>query len=705
MAETIWDILGIPPTSDKRAIKKAYAAKCSACHPEEHPEEFDRLHKAYTAAVKIAARITAGAEAAVPANEQGAAPADGQAAVPADMQTAAPANEQAASPADTQTAAPANEQAAFQPDMQTTVSSNEQTPFQPDTQTAAPASKQATILPSNHPAAPAIPDIPDISQLVEQGMEQELNASCSKLLESLKKLHVSFPKSVDTNGEEFTRALQRLEEWYESPRFKLAGWEPDFLKQLDQWLSANRGGINRAEAVALYRAYRFRQYKSPSYPVIPYMDNIHWEIMQHAYRYEKDMVAMADMPPLPKAVERGASSRRKPWTRSQRILSSLILLFVAVMIKGISMAPSRTSNPSDVQKIINEMKKNPPQTLPAHDSSELVREIDKMLMETKASDMRPSINILSDSGETSPNMPQPSSPQKWIYDGFGPITRPENLPVSPEEYEFYGKNTLTTLYKGTSASIHIFPPASPLTAVMTGMVDIHVDSSYFDQEDETDGVYFYNMKSLGEAEIPFPVWVVPVQSSSDDATRYTVGGCGYWAEALLYAASGQGISGRTWYDQDYASHLVLKWDSIDTLPELAERLLKTCDSFYGYVGGHSPDMDLTIIIGPDADTAVRQLQAVTAPLEEGLTSVTITEEEQLTRCGAGPVPMTGDGGISHDLSLYDSSARWVVRMHMEKDGTNEGFHPGLTSQEALDQIFNHINGLDWVLSRYEIKDT
>ena len=151
MAETIWDILGIPPTSDKRAIKKAYAAKCSACHPEEHPEEFDRLHKAYTAAVKIAARIPAGAEAAVPADEQGAAPADGQAAVPADLQTTVSANEQAAFPTDTQTAAPANEQAASPA----------------DTQTAAPASKQATILPSNHPAAPAIPDI---SHLVEQGI-------------------------------------------------------------------------------------------------------------------------------------------------------------------------------------------------------------------------------------------------------------------------------------------------------------------------------------------------------------------------------------------------------------------------------------------------------------------------------------------------------------------------------------------------------
>ena len=189
MADTIWDILGISPTSDKRAIKKAYAAKCAACHPEEHPEEFDRLHKAYTAAVKAAARI------------------------PADTPTMAPARERTATPADTPTTAPAREQAA----------------------------------------------IPDISLLVEQGMEQELNASCSKLLESLKKLHDSFPKSVDTNGEDFTKALLRLEEWYESPRFKLAGWEPDFLKQLDQWLSANRSNINRAEAVALYRAYRFRQ--------------------------------------------------------------------------------------------------------------------------------------------------------------------------------------------------------------------------------------------------------------------------------------------------------------------------------------------------------------------------------------------------------------------------------------------------------------
>ena len=159
MADTIWDILGISPTSDKRAIKKAYAAKCAACHPEEHPEEFDRLHKAYTAAVKAAARI------------------------PADTPTMAPARERTATPADTPTTAPAREQAA----------------------------------------------IPDISLLVEQGMEQELNASCSKLLESLKKLHDSFPKSVDTNGEDFTKALKNgmnphVSNWLDGNLISLNSW-------------------------------------------------------------------------------------------------------------------------------------------------------------------------------------------------------------------------------------------------------------------------------------------------------------------------------------------------------------------------------------------------------------------------------------------------------------------------------------------------
>ena len=50
----IWEILHIEPTTDKKAIKKAYAARTKVIHPEEKPEEFRQLHEAYQAALKYA---------------------------------------------------------------------------------------------------------------------------------------------------------------------------------------------------------------------------------------------------------------------------------------------------------------------------------------------------------------------------------------------------------------------------------------------------------------------------------------------------------------------------------------------------------------------------------------------------------------------------------------------------------------------------
>lgn len=50
----IWKTLGINPTNEARAIKKAYAAKSKEVHPEEHPEEFMLLHEAYKQALAIA---------------------------------------------------------------------------------------------------------------------------------------------------------------------------------------------------------------------------------------------------------------------------------------------------------------------------------------------------------------------------------------------------------------------------------------------------------------------------------------------------------------------------------------------------------------------------------------------------------------------------------------------------------------------------
>lgn len=51
---SIWSILGIEPTSDITAIKTAYAARAKECHPEEHPQEFQQLQKAYKSAVQYA---------------------------------------------------------------------------------------------------------------------------------------------------------------------------------------------------------------------------------------------------------------------------------------------------------------------------------------------------------------------------------------------------------------------------------------------------------------------------------------------------------------------------------------------------------------------------------------------------------------------------------------------------------------------------
>ena len=38
--DAIWTALGLEPTKDVSAIKRAYAEKAKTCHPEEDPEGF-----------------------------------------------------------------------------------------------------------------------------------------------------------------------------------------------------------------------------------------------------------------------------------------------------------------------------------------------------------------------------------------------------------------------------------------------------------------------------------------------------------------------------------------------------------------------------------------------------------------------------------------------------------------------------------------
>ena len=58
MAKTPWQVLGLAgPTSDKKAIKRAYAQQVKLYHPEDHPEEFQALQVAYQEALKRATEI------------------------------------------------------------------------------------------------------------------------------------------------------------------------------------------------------------------------------------------------------------------------------------------------------------------------------------------------------------------------------------------------------------------------------------------------------------------------------------------------------------------------------------------------------------------------------------------------------------------------------------------------------------------------
>ncbi len=49
--DSIWSILGLKPTRDVSAVRRAYAQKARTCHPEENPEGFLKLRKAYQAAL------------------------------------------------------------------------------------------------------------------------------------------------------------------------------------------------------------------------------------------------------------------------------------------------------------------------------------------------------------------------------------------------------------------------------------------------------------------------------------------------------------------------------------------------------------------------------------------------------------------------------------------------------------------------------
>ncbi len=62
MTPSVWDVLGIAPTHDERAIRRAYGARLKVTNPEDKPEDFKILRAAYEMAMNMAAEQMAAPE-------------------------------------------------------------------------------------------------------------------------------------------------------------------------------------------------------------------------------------------------------------------------------------------------------------------------------------------------------------------------------------------------------------------------------------------------------------------------------------------------------------------------------------------------------------------------------------------------------------------------------------------------------------------
>lgn len=74
-----WSVLGIAPTTNARAIKRAYAKQVASHHPEDDPEGFQRVQAAYEQALAYARSERSPHAGDVGANRDGRAEADGDA--------------------------------------------------------------------------------------------------------------------------------------------------------------------------------------------------------------------------------------------------------------------------------------------------------------------------------------------------------------------------------------------------------------------------------------------------------------------------------------------------------------------------------------------------------------------------------------------------------------------------------------------------
>lgn len=217
----IWDTLGIAPTNDVKRIKRAYAAQSRLHHPEEEPEEFDRLHQSYEAALdyaKNAACVVVSGEAEAGDNKKYIEYAGNIKNI--------------LEPAETQKES-----------------------REPETEKAQ--------------ASPAIVETqePEIiyDEFVAQGAEKERQKNIDRLMETIELYHEELPSFT---GDEEETERKEVEKWlglFRAARYEKTVWDEDFIKRLCEWMEAHKKALSGVETASIYRTYRFWDYQSPTY--------------------------------------------------------------------------------------------------------------------------------------------------------------------------------------------------------------------------------------------------------------------------------------------------------------------------------------------------------------------------------------------------------------------------------------------------------
>ncbi|MCI9148752.1 MAG: J domain-containing protein [Hungatella sp.] len=310
----IWEILGLDPTGDKRAVKKAYAGKCRTCHPEEHPEEFKRLRQAYEEALAYTDRVQK---------------ADGEIHKETDKR---PKHQPGGG----------RENEEKEP-----VPSTEENPW------------EEWLREGEEGAAGPMPRLsPDKwEELLDQGTRQaepvrnsqpENRTDMDCLLDQMRELEAFCRENPSLDEEGYQRLMGRWDEIGEGGLFVQNGYSPYFFRRLFSWMDEERGSLHMPTVVGLWRIYRHleiftgmpqRKYKR-LIKKHPEISRLSWELFYYndvwdPDDYKRHILSYGKPPEKAKEQEKPEKAEGGFWEfwREHRLLWKLLVAVLAVFLR------------------------------------------------------------------------------------------------------------------------------------------------------------------------------------------------------------------------------------------------------------------------------------------------------------------------------------------------------------------------------------